>query len=192
MACSSKVLPIKADTAVLSAEGVLGFEAFASTQPQAKMWPAGYLFGVCGVVERECVGYAEHPEGLAFRQNIPRQPLYRVRFHQQVRHPSAVLPMDRWGELVALQAVMTCVPCKAGTRPPVLLPLLVTFGRQRGPQPEPGRQLLTCVVMSSQVCYASCNHQEAGISPCCTGAIFSQLDGVEACAVSLGFGRSPG
>eukprot|EP00891_Asterochloris_glomerata_P009984 jgi/Astpho2/9984/Aster-06794 len=64
-------------------EGVLGFEAFASTQPQAKMWPAGYLFGVCGVIERECVGYAEHPEGLAFRQNIPRQPLYRVRFHQQ-------------------------------------------------------------------------------------------------------------
>eukprot|EP00891_Asterochloris_glomerata_P009983 jgi/Astpho2/9983/Aster-06795 len=43
----------------------------------------GYLFGVCGVIERECVGYAEHPEGLAFRQNIPRQPLYRVRFHQQ-------------------------------------------------------------------------------------------------------------
>lgn len=43
----------------------------------------GYLFGLVGVVERQCVGMAANPEGLAFRQELPRQPLYRVTFHQQ-------------------------------------------------------------------------------------------------------------
>ena len=28
----------------------------------------GYMFGVVGVIERECVGMADNPEGLAFRQ----------------------------------------------------------------------------------------------------------------------------
>ena len=28
----------------------------------------GYLFGLVGVVERQCVGMADNPEGLAFRQ----------------------------------------------------------------------------------------------------------------------------
>jgi nitrile hydratase len=42
----------------------------------------GYIFGVVGVVERECVGMAPNPEAEAFRQELPRQPLYRVRFRQ--------------------------------------------------------------------------------------------------------------
>ena len=28
----------------------------------------GYIFGLVGIVERECVGMADNPEGLAFRQ----------------------------------------------------------------------------------------------------------------------------
>ena len=28
----------------------------------------GYIFGLFGVIERECVGMADNPEGLAFRQ----------------------------------------------------------------------------------------------------------------------------
>ncbi len=28
----------------------------------------GYIFGLVGTVERECVGMADNPEGLAFRQ----------------------------------------------------------------------------------------------------------------------------
>ncbi|KAL3136313.1 hypothetical protein ABBQ38_005578 [Trebouxia sp. C0009 RCD-2024] len=43
----------------------------------------GYIFGLVGTVERKCVGMADNPEGLAFRQDLPRQPLYRVTFHQQ-------------------------------------------------------------------------------------------------------------
>jgi hypothetical protein len=43
---------------------------------------AGYIFGVVGTIERECVGLAPDPEAEAFRQEMPRQPLYRVRFSQ--------------------------------------------------------------------------------------------------------------
>lgn len=28
----------------------------------------GYIFGLVGMIERECVGMADNPEGLAFRQ----------------------------------------------------------------------------------------------------------------------------
>ena len=28
----------------------------------------GFIFGLIGIVERECVGMADNPEGLAFRQ----------------------------------------------------------------------------------------------------------------------------
>ncbi|DBB01372.1 TPA: hypothetical protein ACH3X1_000040 [Trebouxia sp. C0004] len=42
----------------------------------------GYIFGLVGVIERDCVGMADNPEGLAFRQELPRQPLYRVTFQQ--------------------------------------------------------------------------------------------------------------
>ena len=28
----------------------------------------GYIFGLVGIVERECVGMADNPEGLAYRQ----------------------------------------------------------------------------------------------------------------------------
>ncbi len=31
----------------------------------------GYIFGLVGVIERECVGMADNPEGLAFRQVLP-------------------------------------------------------------------------------------------------------------------------
>ena len=42
----------------------------------------GYIFGVIGVVERECVGAFKDPERGAFREAGPRAPLFRVRFFQ--------------------------------------------------------------------------------------------------------------
>jgi hypothetical protein len=37
----------------------------------------GYIFGVVGVVERECVGLFKDPEVQAFREEGPPAPLYR-------------------------------------------------------------------------------------------------------------------
>ncbi|WIA14489.1 hypothetical protein OEZ85_003011 [Tetradesmus obliquus] len=42
----------------------------------------GYIFGQVGVIERPCAGLFGNPELKAFREEGPRQPLYRVRFHQ--------------------------------------------------------------------------------------------------------------
>ncbi|GBF90736.1 nitrile hydratase subunit alpha [Raphidocelis subcapitata] len=42
----------------------------------------GYIFGLVGRVERECVGAFKDPERGAFREPGPRVPLYRVRFAQ--------------------------------------------------------------------------------------------------------------
>lgn len=37
----------------------------------------GYIFGLVGTVERECVGAFKDPERGAFREGGPRVPLYR-------------------------------------------------------------------------------------------------------------------
>ncbi|KAK9812957.1 hypothetical protein WJX72_006391 [[Myrmecia] bisecta] len=43
----------------------------------------GYVFGLVGEVERECMGLFADPEAQAFRFDRPKQPLYRVRFAQR-------------------------------------------------------------------------------------------------------------
>lgn len=43
----------------------------------------GYIFGLIGVIERECVGMADNPEGLAFRQVCPLCPYLHSRMHWQ-------------------------------------------------------------------------------------------------------------
>lgn len=42
----------------------------------------GYIFGLIGRIERPCVGLFGDPELKAFREEGPKQPLYRVRFQQ--------------------------------------------------------------------------------------------------------------
>ena len=46
----------------------------------------GYIFGLIGTIERECVGMADNPEALAFRQVQP----FVCLFHVVANQPSAV------------------------------------------------------------------------------------------------------
>jgi hypothetical protein len=39
----------------------------------------GYIFGLMGTIERDCMGLFGDPELQAFRETGPKQPLYRSR-----------------------------------------------------------------------------------------------------------------